>query len=100
MRPHAFLAGIVTVATFANAAVAQQAAEPKLAATRHQISVNGSVLKYTARVGLIPILNNEAGDVHGHFGFVSYTFDRAPNQPTKQSQVGGAIPSTDSMHSP
>ena len=59
------------------------AGEPKLATTRHQISVNGSVLKYTARVGLIPILNNEAGDVHGHFGFVSYTLDRAPRQPPR-----------------
>ena len=85
MRSQSFLAGIALVA-FANATVAQQAnspGEPKLATTRHQISVNGTVLKYTARVGLIPILNNDAGDVHGHFGFVSYTLDRAQGQPPR-----------------
>jgi hypothetical protein len=53
VRSQSFLAGIALVA-FANATVAQQAnsaGEPKLATTRHQISVNGTVLKYTARVG-------------------------------------------------
>ena len=83
MPIHSFLAGIAAVASFANTSVAQQAAEPKPAITRHQITVNGSVLKYTARVGLIPILNNEAGDIHGHFGFVSYTLDRAATQPPR-----------------
>lgn len=55
-------------------------ARAQLAVTHHQITENGKVLKYTARVGLTPILDNEAGDIHGHFGFVSYTLDRAPGQ--------------------
>jgi len=54
--------------------------EPELATTRHEIRVDGSVLRYTARIGLIPIRTNESGDVHGHFGFVSYSLDREPGQ--------------------
>jgi len=57
--------------------------EPELATTRHQIGVDGSVLRYTARVGLLPIRDNESGDVHGHFGFVAYSLDRAPGQPPR-----------------
>jgi carboxypeptidase C (cathepsin A) len=57
--------------------------EPELATTRHQIRINGSVLAYSARIGLIPIRNNDTGDIHGRFGFVSYTVDRAPGQPPR-----------------
>jgi carboxypeptidase C (cathepsin A) len=54
--------------------------EPELATTRHQIRLEGKTLSYTARVGLIPIRNNETGEVHGNFSFVSYAVDRAPGQ--------------------
>jgi carboxypeptidase C (cathepsin A) len=50
--------------------------EPALVTTRHQISVGGQVLTYTARAGLIPILNNDAGEVHGQVFFMAYTLDR------------------------
>jgi hypothetical protein len=39
--------------------------EPQLATTHHQIRINGSALGHTARVGLIPIRNNDAGEVRG-----------------------------------
>ena len=64
-------------------APAQQTAtfqEPTLATTRQSISVNGSTLSYTARAGLIPIRHNDTGEVRGHFGFVSYSGERAPGQ--------------------
>ena len=86
MRSRSFFTGIAVTVALATAVAAQQTeswGEPKLATTHHQISINGSVLKYTARVGLIPILNNDAGDVHGHFGYVSYTLDRASNAPAR-----------------
>ena len=57
--------------------------EPALATTKHTIRFNGSTLAYTARVGLIPIRNNDAGEIRGHFGFVSYSLDRAPNAPPR-----------------
>jgi carboxypeptidase C (cathepsin A) len=65
------------------ATLAQQTAtfqEPALATTRQSIRVNGAVLSYTARVGLIPIRNNDTGEVRGQFGFVSYSVERAPGQ--------------------
>ena len=43
--------------------------------TNHQVTVEGKVLKYTATAGLIPIRENETGDVHGNMFFVSYTLD-------------------------
>lgn len=49
--------------------------ELQLATTHHQIHLNGRMLSYTARAGLIPIRNNEAGDVHGRMFFVAYTLD-------------------------
>lgn len=51
--------------------------EPPVATTRQTIRFNGGTLAYTARVGLIPIRNNDAGDIHGYFGFVSYSLNRA-----------------------
>jgi carboxypeptidase C (cathepsin A) len=44
--------------------------------TRHQITVEGRKISYTARAGKLPIQDNEAGDVHAHMFFVSYTVDR------------------------
>ena len=56
--------------------------EPELSETQHQIDMNGESLSYIARVGLIPIRANETGEVLGHFGFVSYTLNRAAGQRT------------------
>jgi carboxypeptidase C (cathepsin A) len=54
-----------------------------LSATHHQIRANGQVLSYTARAGLIPIRNNEAGDIHAQIFFVAYTLDRPAGQPPR-----------------
>jgi carboxypeptidase C (cathepsin A) len=43
--------------------------------TRHQIKVEGRRLNYTARADLLPIRDNEAGDVHAQMFFISYTLD-------------------------
>ena len=48
--------------------------------TRHQIKVEGRTLTYTARAGKLPILDNEAGDVHAHMFFMSYTLDHDENR--------------------
>jgi carboxypeptidase C (cathepsin A) len=41
------------------------------------------VIRYAARAGLIPIRDNETGDVHANMFFVSYTGDRAPGAPPR-----------------
>lgn len=84
MRRPAWIALVALVGT--PILLAQERAtfqEPDLATTRHQIRVNGSALSYTARIGLVPIRNNDAGDIHGRFGFVSYSVDRAPGAPAR-----------------
>lgn len=51
--------------------------EPKPVVSQHQVTVDGKVLKYTARAGHIPIRENETGEVHGNMFFVSYTLDQS-----------------------
>jgi carboxypeptidase C (cathepsin A) len=59
----------------------QHAAEAdQIVTTQHQVSVGSRTLKYTARAGLLPIHDNETGDVHARMFFVAYTLDRAEGQ--------------------
>src|SRR5262245_22170130 len=57
----------------------QAAAAPPggVVTTKHQIAIDGRVLKYTAKAGHLPILDNETGEAHGHIFFTAYTLDRA-----------------------
>jgi hypothetical protein len=73
----------VTVGASATAQQLTTFQEPELATTHHQIHVNGAALNYIARVGVIPIRNNEAGEIHGYFGFTYYALGRAPGQPAR-----------------
>ena len=65
------------------AAGALRAVEPQLATSHHQIRANGQTLRYTARAGLIPIRNNDAGENHANIFFVAYTLDRDAAQPPR-----------------
>ena len=49
--------------------------EDQIVTTKHQITVGGRVLRYTARAGREPILDNETGEVHGRIFFTAYTVD-------------------------
>jgi carboxypeptidase C (cathepsin A) len=46
-----------------------------LVTTRHQVAVAGKTLRYRATAGVLPIANNDAGDVHGRMFFVAYTLE-------------------------
>ncbi len=50
--------------------------EQNIVTTHHRITVEGRTLSYTARAGKLPIIDNEAGDVHAHMFFTAYTLDR------------------------
>src|SRR5262245_18310263 len=52
----------------------------QIVTTKHQVTVGGHVLRYTARAGRLPILDNETGDVHGRIFFTAYTPDSALNR--------------------
>src|SRR5262250_1368706 len=62
-------------------AAPQYSTEDQIVATKHQVTVAGRVLKYTARAGRLPILNNETGEVHGQLFFVAYTLDASSPKP-------------------
>jgi carboxypeptidase C (cathepsin A) len=62
------------------AAAAVRGQDEPIMTTRHSVTVDGRVLRYTARAGRIPIRDNEAGDIHGQMFFVSYTLERAPGE--------------------
>src|SRR5262245_35285233 len=49
--------------------------EDQIVTTKHQITAGGRVLRYTARAGRLPILDNETGEVHGRIFFTAYTVD-------------------------
>jgi carboxypeptidase C (cathepsin A) len=55
------------------------ARDGETATTKHQISIGGRTLRYTARAGLLPIRVNETGEPHGHVFYVAYTLDGAGN---------------------
>ncbi len=59
----------------------QFSTEDQIVTTKHQVTVAGRVLKYTARAGRLPILNNETGEVHGQLFFVAYTLDAPAGKP-------------------
>src|SRR5215471_10053318 len=56
-------------------AIAQSTPEDQIVVTKHQITVADRVLKYSARAGRLPILNNETGEVHRKLFFTAYTLD-------------------------
>jgi carboxypeptidase C (cathepsin A) len=57
--------------------------ENRIITSRHQITVNGETLNYTARAGRLPILNNESGEVHGNIFFTAYTLDSSQGTQTR-----------------
>src|SRR5262249_13174628 len=60
--------------------------------TDHQITLDGKILRYKATAGLIPIRENETGEVHGNMFFISYSLDRpatAPRRPLTFLRNGG-----------
>lgn len=49
----------------------------EIVTTRHAITVKGAPLAYTARAGLIPLIDEATGEVHAKIFFVSYTVEQS-----------------------
>src|SRR5947207_1267717 len=52
----------------------QEAPEPEPVITRHQVTVGGKTLHYTATTGLLPI-QNEKGEIEAKLFYVAYKLD-------------------------
>lgn len=53
--------------------------EGDIVTTRHQVTIDGRVMAYTAKAGRLPIRNNETGEVHANMFFMAYTLDHDPS---------------------
>jgi carboxypeptidase C (cathepsin A) len=73
------------VAAFAVSSAAAQSPTPpdSIVTTHSQVVVGGKILRYTARAGLLPLLDNDTGELMARLFFVSYTLDRAPGSPPR-----------------
>jgi carboxypeptidase C (cathepsin A) len=82
MRRYHFrrLAGLA----FAACAVTGNAQAPDtqegIVTTQHKIMLRGKPLAYTATAGRLPIIDNDAGEVHGYMFFVAYTVASVPGE--------------------
>jgi carboxypeptidase C (cathepsin A) len=65
------------------AEVTADAANEGIVSTRHQIKLGQRTLTYTARAGMLPIRENETGEIHGRIFFVAYVLDRSPAEPVR-----------------
>ena len=48
--------------------------------THHEIHVGGKILHYTATTGMMPLKNNDTGEVEAHIFFIAYTLDGRSEQ--------------------
>src|SRR5882724_6709563 len=59
--------------------------------THHEIHVGGKTLRYTATAGMMPLKNNDSGEVEAHIFYIAYTLDgqSAEHRPLTFSFNGG-----------
>src|SRR5215831_17476270 len=49
--------------------------------THHEVRVGGKTLRYTATAGMMPLKNNDTGEVEAHIFYIAYTLDgQAPER--------------------
>ncbi|MGH9385512.1 MAG: S10 family serine carboxypeptidase-like protein [Vicinamibacterales bacterium] len=72
----------LVVATRTGISVSSQS-EDRIVTTEHQAAVDGKTLRYTARAGRLPILDNETGEVHARMFFVAYAMARGASDPPR-----------------
>jgi carboxypeptidase C (cathepsin A) len=65
--------------------IAAQAPTPldSIVVTHGQSTVRGTTYRYTARAGLLPLLENDTGELMGRMFFVSYTMDQPAGAPPR-----------------
>jgi carboxypeptidase C (cathepsin A) len=79
-------AGAIAASMLAGAALAAETpslmipGDEPVVVTQHQIKTSRGVLNYEARVGRLPIRNDETGEVRGHIFFVAYVVKPQPGK--------------------
>jgi carboxypeptidase C (cathepsin A) len=65
------------------AAWGQSPANDGPVAKHHQVVIGGKTLQYTSKAGLLPIRDNDTGDVHANMFYIAYTLDRPSGSPPR-----------------
>src|SRR5579863_4311861 len=68
---------------YLTAASGQPARDDGSITTHHQAVIGGKTLQYTATAGLIPIRDNDTGELHANMFFTAYTLDRPAGSPPR-----------------
>src|SRR5689334_8049916 len=53
----------------------KEAPEQPPVVTHHEVHVGGKLLRYTATAGMMPLKNNDTGEVEAHIFYIAYTLD-------------------------
>ena len=78
------LASLAAAAIAAASVTTQETSQKEqIVTTQHQITLDGRPLRYTARAGLLPIRDNDTGELRAQIYFVSYSLERAAGQPPR-----------------
>src|ERR1051326_5175934 len=69
----------------------KEAPEQPPIVTHHEIHAGGKTLRYTATTGMMPLKNNDTGEVEAHIFYIAYTLDgqSAERRPLTFSFNGG-----------
>jgi carboxypeptidase C (cathepsin A) len=69
----------------------KEPAEQPPSVTHHEIHVGAKTLRYTATTGMMPLKNNESGEIEAHIFYIAYTLDgqSAEHRPLTFSFNGG-----------
>src|SRR5882724_939275 len=69
----------------------KESADQPPVVTHHEIHAGGKILHYTATTGLMPLKNNDTGEVEAHIFYIAYTLDGQPaeHRPLTFSFNGG-----------
>jgi carboxypeptidase C (cathepsin A) len=90
-QPSATPAAADASAKLSQAEAKKEAPEQPPIVTHHEIRVGGKTLRYTATAGLMPLKNNDTGEVEAHIFYIAYTVDgqQAERRPLTFSFNGG-----------
>jgi carboxypeptidase C (cathepsin A) len=61
----------------------QSAQDDSVVTTHYQVVIGGKALQYIARAGLIPLRDDDTGDVYAKLFFIAYTLDRPAAWPPR-----------------
>ena len=83
MKRTCLLGAVVLVAASATVGAQPPTPEDSIVETRHRVRVGGRSIEYVARAGMLPLRENDTGELMARMFFISYSASRAPGAPPR-----------------